>query len=815
MKNLSGKLFGISYIKIIALLIAFLFLIVFSGFSKFLDKQAETFLSKLGGESTPDSNIVIINISENDIATVGPWPIKRSYYALLIKSLSDLKVKSIGLEVFLSARFVTQSMYDNLLTKEIGKAGNVVLGSTAGSINLSNSVYVTDSLSYPSSKLLNEKLKTGHLNFLDDGTIKIPLVIKTRQETEKAFSLQLTGKNLPVNDIEVNIFSPWKKFKNYSLLEYFDLLQNQRDSLRFLKDKIILIGISAPQLAFFITSAFDEEVPGVALHAFAVDNIINERWINNNYVLFSAIIFLLFLFSIALFTEGKSTKKILTVYISIFILFIILSLILLKFSFLKLSYPYFIAPAAFLVVAELILYVNKSRNILIGALAEAQVLKTVLKSKEGELVKLQKELDVSSDESPHLLQKIKTLKEDISRLREKEEDQSEADIDTDIKPENFYGIVYKSKIMANVVDLVKRTAPEEANILVLGESGTGKELVAKAIHSLSTRRNKNFIAVNCGALSDSLLESELFGHVKGAFTGAATDKTGRFEAADNGTIFLDEIAETSENFQVKLLRILQAGEFEKVGSSKTEHVNLRIVAATNKDLESAVKEKKFREDLYYRLNVIKIELPPLRNRKEDIELLVNHFVGKESKDFKISNSAYKSLKNYQWKGNVRELEAVIKRAYILAKSSGRNLIQLSDLPKEIVKETSIDFDDLVLESLRQKKFSHSSVTETARELGNVNRTLVSENFRGFCLKTLVENDFYLANIVEFISETDDPEVKERVKNKIENFIQNIENDVKNIPDKDFENVKSKLISKYKNLPQRFHFYLDEVIRHYL
>jgi len=815
MKNLSGKLFGISYIKIIALLIAFLFLIVFSGFSKFLDKQAETFLSKLGGESTPDSNIVIINISENDIVTVGPWPIKRSYYALLIKSLSDLKVKSIGLEVFLSARFVTQSMYDNLLTKEIGKAGNVVLGSTAGSINLSNSVYVTDSLSYPSSKLLNEKLKTGHLNFLDDGTIKIPLVIKTRQETEKAFSLQLTGKNLPVNNIEVNIFSSWKKFKNYSLLEYFDLLQNQRDSLEFLKDKIILIGISTPQLAFFITSAFDKEVPGVALHAFAVDNIINERWINNNYFLFSAVISLLFLFSIALFTEGKPTKKILTVYISIFILFIILSLILLKFSFLKLSYSYFIAPAAFLVVAELILYVNKSRNILIGALAEAQVLKTVLKSKEGELVKLQKELDVSSDESPHLLQKIKTLKEDISRLREKEEDQSAADIDTDIKPENFYGIVYKSKIMANVVDLVKRTAPEEANILVLGESGTGKELVAKAIHSLSTRRNKNFIAVNCGALSDSLLESELFGHVKGAFTGAATDKTGRFEAADNGTIFLDEIAETSENFQVKLLRILQAGEFEKVGSSKTEHVNLRIVAATNKDLESAVKEKKFREDLYYRLNVIKIELPPLRNRKEDIELLVNYFVGKESKDFRISNSGYKSLKNYQWKGNVRELEAVIKRACILVKSSGRNLIQLSDLPKEIVKETSIDFDDLVLESLRQKKFSHSSVTETARELGNVNRTLVSENFRGFCLKTLVENDFYLANIVEFISETDDPEVKERVKNKIENFIQNIENDVKNIPDKDFENVKSKLISKYKNLPQRFHFYLDEVIRHYL
>jgi len=369
--------------------------------------------------------------------------------------------------------------------------------------------------------------------------------------------------------------------------------------------------------------------------------------------------------------------------------------------------------------------------------------------------------------------------------------------------------------MANVIDLVKRTAPENANILILGESGTGKELVAKAIHTLSNRKDKNLVAINCGALSDSLLESELFGHVRGAFTGAVSDKTGRFEAANNGTIFLDEIAETSENFQVKLLRVLQTGDFEKVGSSKTEHVNLRIIAATNKNIEDAVKEKKFREDLYYRLNVIKIELPPLRNRKEDIEILVNHFVEKESDGFKISNSAYKSLKDYQWKGNIRELEAVVKRACILARSSGRNLIQLSDLPKEIVKETSIDFDDLVLESLRRKKFSHSSVTETAKELGNVNRTLVSENFRGYCFKVLVENDFHLANVVQLISNTDDNEVNEKVKNKIETFIQNIENDVKYLPDKGFETVKSKLISKYKNLPQRFHFYLDEVIKHYL
>lgn len=307
----------------------------------------------------------------------------------------------------------------------------------------------------------------------------------------------------------------------------------------------------------------------------------------------------------------------------------------------------------------------------------------------------------------------------------------------------------------------------------------------------------------------------MFGHVKGAFTGAVSDKEGRFEAADKGTIFLDEIAETSENFQVKLLRILQSGEFEKVGSSKTQHVNVRVVAATNKKLEEAVAEKKFREDFYYRLNVIKVELPPLRHRKEDIEVLADYFLKNESTELKISVSVLNALSEYNWKGNVRELESVIKRSSIFAKSSGRKLLQLSDLPKEIVRETTIDFEDLVLESLRNKKFSHSSVTESAKELGKVNRTLVAENLRGVTLKTLVENNFNIDVSVKEISDTDELEVNEKVKNKVETFLQNIEDDVKNLSGNDFEDVKSKLSSKYKNLPQRFHTYLDEVIKHFL
>jgi transcriptional regulator with PAS, ATPase and Fis domain len=456
---------------------------------------------------------------------------------------------------------------------------------------------------------------------------------------------------------------------------------------------------------------------------------------------------------------------------------------------------------------------RERKEILLGTIAETQALKTVLKNKESKLERLQKALD--AEEDTNLVEKINSLKDEISKMKKSEDDQTPVKITPETKTENFFGIVFRSVQMAEVVDLIKRAAPEDANVLVLGESGTGKELAAKAIHFLSKRKDNNFIAVNCGALSESLLESELFGHVKGAFTGAAGEKQGRFETADKGTIFLDEIAETSENFQVKLLRILQSGEFEKVGSSKTQKVDVRIVAATNKKLEEAVAEKKFREDLYYRLNVIKIELPPLRKRKEDIEVLAGYFVKKESSDLNISVSVLKALNEYNWKGNVRELESVIKRASIFAKSSGRNLLQLSDLPKEIVKETTIEFEDLVLESLRSKYFSFSSISETARELGRVNRTLVAENFRGIAFKTLVENNYDIDISVRQISGTDIPPVNERVKSKLETFLQNIENDVKNQQEKEFSTLKSAFNSKYKNLPQRFHVYLDEVIKHFL
>jgi len=246
---------------------------------------------------------------------------------------------------------------------------------------------------------------------------------------------------------------------------------------------------------------------------------------------------------------------------------------------------------------------------------------------------------------------------------------------------NFIG---KSKAMREVFEMIRKVAPANASVLVEGESGTGKELVAKSIHFNSPRGDKPFIAVNCSALSENLLESELFGHERGAFTGAVTKKKGRFELADNGTLFLDEIGELSTSLQVKLLRVLQEKAFERVGGTQPISVNIRIIAATNKKLEEEMVKGRFREDLFYRLNVVRILLPPLKQRQEDIHILVKHFIEKYASERKtavpvkgIDQEVGRLFYDYSWPGNVRELENLIERVMILCPN---DTVRASDLP---------------------------------------------------------------------------------------------------------------------------------------
>jgi formate hydrogenlyase transcriptional activator len=309
---------------------------------------------------------------------------------------------------------------------------------------------------------------------------------------------------------------------------------------------------------------------------------------------------------------------------------------------------------------------------------------------------------------------------------------SESDISLDQYGEQE-GIVGSSTGLRKVLDLVRTVAPTDSTVLIEGETGTGKEVIAQAIHTYSRRRDRPFVKLNCAAIPLGLLESELFGHEKGAFTGAVGQKIGRFEAANGGTLFLDEIGDIPLELQAKLLRVLQEQEFERLGSTYTHRVNVRVVAATNQDLATLVAEKLFRMDLYYRLNVFPVALPPLRRRTEDIPMLVAHFVRKYSERMtkqirKIGSAAMDELERYPWPGNVRELQNFIERAVILTNG---DVLQPSELPSDPMLPTGpatlADAErDHILNALKESNWVVGGATGAAARLGVKRTTLISK-----------------------------------------------------------------------------------------
>jgi DNA-binding NtrC family response regulator len=313
---------------------------------------------------------------------------------------------------------------------------------------------------------------------------------------------------------------------------------------------------------------------------------------------------------------------------------------------------------------------------------------------------------------------------------------------SDVAKPPIPGIIGTSRVMQEVYRTTRRVARSNASVLLLGETGTGKELIANAIHRLSNRSTGPFVRVNCGALSDSLLESELFGHVRGAFTGAVGNRIGRFEAAHTGSIFLDEINSTTVHLQVKLLRVLQEHEFERVGDTQTVRVDTRVIAASNRNLMQEVEEERFREDLYWRLNVVPIEIPPLRMRREDLPALVTHFLNyyNEANDryvVHIQHEAMEALTDYYWPGNVRELQNYIERAVVMAEGDE---LTVSLLPGTVTgKERprqgripGVDLDTLVAEVVQQGLAAAGDEAEDLHEriVDRVEAELISQVMSG-------------------------------------------------------------------------------------
>lgn len=317
-------------------------------------------------------------------------------------------------------------------------------------------------------------------------------------------------------------------------------------------------------------------------------------------------------------------------------------------------------------------------------------------------------------ELDRLFRLVKRALENRSLTLQKKELETQLAQDTSLKD-----IIGKSPAIVKMFNEIKKVAPTRASVLITGESGVGKELVANAIHNLSDRKNSSFIKVHCAALAETLLESELFGHEKGAFTGAIDRKKGRFELANKGTIFLDEIGEINQNIQVKLLRVLQEKQLERVGGSEPINVDVRLIAATNKVLEDEMKEGRFREDLYYRLNVVHIFVPPLRERREDIPLLVDYFLKEFSKENNkeiksIESKAKNAIYNYNWPGNIREMRNSIESAVVMSENG---IIHFEDLPSQLKDQENEKIIKIPLGS-SMAQAEKQIILETLHSVGN-------------------------------------------------------------------------------------------------
>jgi transcriptional regulator with GAF, ATPase, and Fis domain/CHASE2 domain-containing sensor protein len=862
-------------VGLIAILVV-LFLLLSSPIST-LENQALDSKFTLRGQTRIDTNVVVILLDGDDVDALGGWPLKRSYYALLIDALNDLGAKGVGFNIFFEEPNPLYAASDSLLVRTASKDKNVVFASyfqeigverdsslskdTIGEnlglgVNEPSTFQAARTLHLPYPAIQRAAAAIGQTNLPDESPIrKVPLVLQCGRRLFPSMSLELArlfwgvartqisvsgrvvrlgnrGKPIPIScdgTFVLNYRGGISSLNSFHFIEFLRAYDHLRAGsstkipVSSVRGKVVIVGITDPGLGKFVATPYSPNFPAVGIHATVLDNIISGQFlrISPPLVRHFASGFLAFVVFVLIYQlRGPSG---IAVAAGILALYLVIDL--LAFLLFTLSLPT-VQPTAAVVLAMLSALVVKQKHVraqLTVAESERGRIERELLEKEKKVLDLDAELRRARQGLQYrnervLQEQLKKYREDIRTLSSEASDFSPyvpSSEGAEDERGEFEGLVYcKSGKMAEIVTLVEKVAPSDANVFLSGESGTGKELIAHSIHNRSRRKDKPFVPVNCGALAESLLESELFGHERGAFTGAVKEKPGRFELAGGGTIFLDEVTETSEAFQVKLLRVLQSGEFERVGGTNTLKVDVRVLAATNKDMKETLKQKKFREDLFYRLSVFTVHLPALRERKADIAFLVEEFLRREGDTLTLSSTVMDAFLNYEWKGNVRELESVIKRAAILARADSRNLLRVRDLPDEIAAclQTKAGIEEQILLLLREKRFSRNAISETAEDLGGLNRGTVAEYLRGICFKTFYEQGFDLKQSGSILAETDNPAIVERAAKKVDEYLRNVFESCDR--GKEIEEVKSMLSPKYKNLPQRYHFFLDQLIEAY-
>ena len=833
-----------------ALAIAFILIsisLIPGSFNDHLNDLSGDLQLKIRGDRQLSDELVIIYLGAEDVNVLGGWPISRDYYGYATLLLDSLGAKAIGIDILFDKSDPYYEEYDRTFVSTVAAAQKVCLPMIFSELTRADDRDVCalsgTEAQYPFDALRKAAVHLGFSNLGVRGNIRRAPLIALHQDTlVYSFGLalalayldhagpliwddhHLTLGDSPANAVKIALDDACRLPLNHfggiddvRAVSFVDLLLNHetmRDSIDF-RDKLAMIIVTAPGIAKLKTTPLATAFPASLLQATIAENIIKDNYLR--YVTRYVLLILIFFMSVLgwLIWRTQKSRVLLTGVIGSIVLYLLISTAFFRTlnCVIPLVYPLL---GFFMTLGMLSLLRAREKSDQHKLMYEQIALKeNQLNETRAKLSEIERQLKDEASATQEMEQIAEERRKAILKMEKDLQDLKTYVVD-EVQPSNrnFAEIIHsKNSAMAQALDLVTKAATDDIPVFILGETGTGKEMIARAIHQESRRKSAPFIAVNCGALTETLLDSELFGHEKGSFTGAQSRRRGRFELADGGTIFLDEITETTPAFQARLLRVLQEGAFERVGGEKTISVDVRVLAASNKDVKSEMESNHFRADLFYRLNAFPIHIPPLRERMEDIPLLAIHFLKKYQPGSipALTGRTMDILQQYQWPGNVRELENVIRRASVLAKSEGRDIIKESDIPEEMKtvfnKESYVPLEKQILDTLRNFKFSHSSISQTARALGDRDRGTITEYFRGICFEAFVQSGFDVDAAAAEIAGVTDSRIIGKVRSKIDDYLSNLKSFVSENADNGDQ------LPPYKGLPKKYHQYLDQIFKH--
>jgi transcriptional regulator with GAF, ATPase, and Fis domain/CHASE2 domain-containing sensor protein len=828
-------------ILILAAVLIFGSLLPFLG--KFDQPLQDEFL-RLSARETLPAPVSLMLFSEKDLQQLGGWPVSRNIYGYLIYLLKQLDVRVIGFDLFFAEKSKFPDEDDQFLVQacEPGQVVNSCYFSGAAApenpmppdtafANFKNAPRAPWPLMLPFSALWQQNSALGFSNLIpeEDGAIRRTHLLQTQgEQVVPAFALKIAAtfaggnspqiqsllKNLPANGFWIHFQIKPENLPVISPLQFIHQVQQgtvPEATRAAIAGKIVLVGIASENLGSFKTVPVSAVFPVTAIHAQIIANILNHDFLRPVGVWPAWVIFVLWGGLYGMLKRRKFWQQLVT---------LLVAGILLSAGALLLIQQNLLLPVSGIFLGALLWAgvgtVLQSRDWTARfnqATGKWQALEAELAAKSAQMMQLKAALAGGKGSEATLKTKLETYRQEIFRLQKQLQEQvpAESKITTIPAQTAFPEILCaENSPLLPVLRQVQRVAPTNTTVLIQGESGTGKELIARALHQNSPRSGGPFLAFNCAALVENLVESELFGHEKGAFTGAIQTRKGLFEMARGGTLFLDEITETSPAFQSKLLRVLQEREFSRVGSRQVIRADVRIIAASNQPVKTCVADGRFREDLFYRLSVILLEIPPLRQRSGDIPLLIAHFCPDGGKQF--SADALELLQQYPWPGNVRELQNLVERARLLSETRVISAEWLQG-QLEFRPPSGANADSLgaqILEKWRAREFHFSAISAIAGELGNLHRSTVTEHLKGIIFQAFFENGFDELRTVRALNPAPAEELDRRLQKRIHTYLQNLKNSL--LPTLSVDENLVQRRSQLKNLPQKYHFYFEELVR---